>query len=91
MKVNPDYVMRKIAGECVIIPTGQAAEQFNGMISLNETGAFLWEALAEERTMSELVELMTSEFEVEEPLAALDVETFVRQMKQQGLLCNANE
>ena len=45
MKLKKDFVMRRIANTCVVVPTGDTMVDFNGMLSLNETGAFLWERL----------------------------------------------
>ena len=32
MKVEKDFLLREIAGEYIIIPTGSAALEFNGLI-----------------------------------------------------------
>ena len=40
---NEDYIVREIAGETILVPTGASAEHFNGMLTLNETSRFLWE------------------------------------------------
>ena len=47
MKVNSDFVMRNIAGENILVPTGEAAEKFNGMITMNEVAAFMWKNIDE--------------------------------------------
>ena len=48
MRISDQFILRQIAGEYIIIPTGQTTLKFNGMITVNEQGAFLWEALKEE-------------------------------------------
>lgn len=45
MKIKPDFLLRKVAENYVVVPVGTAMVDFNGMINLNETGAFLWEKL----------------------------------------------
>ena len=42
MKTNKEYVLREIAGEPLLIPTGMASQKLNGMIRLTETAAFIW-------------------------------------------------
>lgn len=64
MRRNEDYIVRKIAGEEILIPSGGAAAQLNGMVSLNELAAFLWEQLKEPRDLEELIRLVTGEYEV---------------------------
>ena len=41
MKISKQYVIREILGEHIIVPTGQEAIRFQGIIAVNETGAFL--------------------------------------------------
>lgn len=38
---NEDYILREIAGETILVPTGASADHFNGMLTLNETSRFL--------------------------------------------------
>ena len=39
MKVQNEFVLREIAGDYVIIPTGKTVLSFNGLITVNEVGA----------------------------------------------------
>lgn len=52
-RANGNYVYREIAGEGVLIPSGDLPG--NVMVTLNETGAFLWAQLQEPKTMEELI------------------------------------
>ena len=56
MKVEKDFILREIAGEYIIIPTGKTVLEFNGLITVNEIGVFLWKMLQEEVTLNELVQ-----------------------------------
>ena len=40
MKISENYIMREIAGEYIVVPTGRAAMDFKGLISLNDVGLF---------------------------------------------------
>ena len=42
MKVKEDFLLREVAGCYVVVPVGKATVDFNGMLNLNDTGAFLW-------------------------------------------------
>jgi hypothetical protein len=44
MKLKEGFVLRDVAGSCVVVPTGTDLN-FNGMISLNDTGKVLWQRL----------------------------------------------
>lgn len=77
MKTNKDYILRSIAGESILIPTGTAAAQFNGMINLSEVGAFVWENLDSCADLDELAAKVVSAYEVDEATARADVQRFV--------------
>lgn len=76
-QAKQDFVVRTIAGETLLIPVGAMTKEFNGMILLNETGAFLWEALKKPRTEDELVGLMLAEFETDASTALSDMKDFL--------------
>ena len=86
MKLNPDFVMRQVAGTWVVIPFGEAAGRLNGMISLNETGAFLWKALEEGSRESDLVDRLLAEYAVSREIAQADVAAFLRTLRRAGCL-----
>lgn len=70
-------IARKIGGEQVLVPVGKMTQKFNGMITQNETAAFLWNALKTPKTIEELVNEVMQEFEVGEQLARRDVSGYV--------------
>lgn len=37
MKIVKEFVLREIAGEAILVPTGATSQDFNGMISLSAT------------------------------------------------------
>ncbi|MCI7129331.1 MAG: PqqD family protein [Lachnospiraceae bacterium] len=86
MKVKKDFITRTVAGETVIVPTGEAAARFNGMITLNETGAFIWRFLQEAHTKEEVLAAMLEEFEVDEASARVDIEGFTGALMEHGML-----
>lgn len=55
LKTKKGFVLRKLGKECVVVAIGEASRDFNGMIRLNETGAFYWEALEKGATEEDLV------------------------------------
>jgi coenzyme PQQ synthesis protein D (PqqD) len=72
---------REIEGEVVILDVEQSH-----YLNLNPTGSALWLMLAEGATERQLVDKLTEEFDVDEPTARHDVETFVTSCRQNGLL-----
>lgn len=86
MKIDKQFVLRQIAGDYVIIPTGKTTLDFNGLITVNEQGAFLWEKLSQDTTEAELTAALLEEYEVDEPTARADVEEFLAILRQCGML-----
>lgn len=86
MKIKSDYIMRNIAGETVVVPVGEAAARFSGMITLNETGEFIWTFLQEENTESSLLDAMLEEFEVDRDRAAADIAAFLEILRKNAML-----
>lgn len=86
MKIKEGFLLRKVAGNIIVVPTGNKVMDFNVMISLNETGAFLWELLNNELTELQLVEKIIEEFKVSKKIAQKDVKTFVKRLEKEGLL-----
>ena len=65
---------------------GAAVKLFNGMINLNETGAFLWRILEKGATEEEAVAELLKEYDVDEETAKADVKAFVSKLTEAGLL-----
>lgn len=86
MKRNTDFMLREIAGEVILVPTGAATQRFNGMITLNEVAAFIWKNLDESETKEILVDKIMDEFEVDRETATRDVEGFVGVLYEHGLV-----
>ena len=86
MKRIKEYIKRNIAGEIILVPAGQTAEDFNGMITLTESGDFIWEHLEEARDFNHLVELILEEYDIDKETAAQDASAFLMQLLQTGMI-----
>ena len=86
MKVKNNLMLREIAGSWIIVPVGEMVVEFNGLMNLSESGAYLWKKLTEGAEMNELVSGLLAEYHVDEETAKADVEEFVIQLQEKGLL-----
>lgn len=82
MKTNPEFIARDIAGELVLVPIGTAAQNYGGLVTCNEVGAFIWKKLEVGMDMDELVSAILDEFEIDEQTARADAEEFVGKLKE---------
>ena len=85
MKLKEGFMLRQVAGEQVVLPVG-ADVDFNGMITLNETGATLWKRLEQEAELSDLAAALLAEYEVDAATAAAAAEAFAAKVKEYGFL-----
>ena len=85
MKIKEGFLLRQVAGQTVVLPTGGDLD-LNMMITLNETGAFLWEQLASETDENELVAALLAEYDVDEATARKSVAAFVKKLNENGFL-----
>lgn len=86
MRIKSGFVLRDICDSFVVVAAGALAEEFNGMIKLNETGAFLWKQLQEERTKEQLVAALLVEYDVDEETATRGVNDFTEHLREYELL-----
>ena len=86
MKIQEGFILKEVAGSYVVVPIGENLVDFSAMITLNETGAFLWEQLQSEKTIIELVDNLLQEYNVDRPTAEVDVSEFVQTLRNEKLL-----
>ena len=89
MKIKDGFVVRKIANQFMAVPIGARAKELHGMIGLNETAAFLWELLEEERTVEERASLLYNEYDISEEKALETVNRFGALLEKEGVLADA--
>lgn len=86
MKIKNGFVKRNIAGSEIVVPVGKTASEFNGMITLNESGAFFWDCLLEDTTAEEVVAKVLDIYDVTPEKAAADVNKFISMLRENDLL-----
>ena len=86
MKIKSGFAKRKIADSNIVVPVGKATNDFNGMITLNESGSFFWDCLTSETSVDEVVKKVTSEYDIDENTARKDIENFVDMLRNNNLL-----
>ena len=84
MKIKDGYLLREVAGNSVVVPVGNL--DFDGMITLNETGAWIWKNLEEEKSFEELLSAFLEEYEVEQEKAEKDLALFLQTLRESNLI-----
>jgi len=86
MKIKEGFILRKISDTYVVVAVGEAAKDFKGMVTLNETGGFLWEKLAEGADADALKTALLAEYDVDEATAEKDVSKFIENVTNAGFV-----
>ena len=86
MRIKKGFAKREIAGSNIVVPVGKNSLEFNGMITLNDSGSFFWDCLCRDTTIDEVVESITAEYDVDAQRARKDVEAFVKMLEDNNLL-----
>ena len=86
MKIKKDFLLKTVAGQKVVVPTGDNVVNFNAAITLNETASFLWEQLEKGCEESELLTRLTDTYDVSEEIAKRDIEVFLHVLKEHDIL-----
>lgn len=80
------FVTRKVGDAYMVVPTGTRMKEYKGMITVNETGAFLFDQVKERRSAQELVDALKKEYEIDDETAFEAVSAFVDQCSFANLL-----
>lgn len=86
MKTKKGFMLRSVANRHVVVAVGQASVDFNGLITLNDTGAFIWEELSKGCTYDELLEKMLEVYDVDEKTAREGIDSFLETARSANLI-----
>ncbi len=86
MKIKEGFMLKNIAGANVVVPVGSNTVSFRAVITLNDSGAFLWKQLESETTPDEVLKAMLAEYAVDEATAKADIGEFIELLKKADLL-----
>lgn len=86
MKIKSGFAKREIAGSIIVVPVGKTSLEFNGMITLNESGSFFWDCFTNDITVDDAVKMITDEYDVDADRARADIKKFVKMLEDNNLL-----
>ncbi len=83
---NQNVVSRQIEGELIIVPVRSGVGDMNSLYTLNPVGSVLWEFMAQEHSLPEMVQRVCDEFEVTSTQAKDDIQVFLDSMLEEKLI-----
>lgn len=86
MRIKPGFELRNVCGEHIIVATGLENIDYSQLISLNESAAYLWDAVKDaDFTADSLAQLLLKEYDVDDETARRDAAAIARQWVDNGL------
>ena len=86
MKTKDGFILREMCGEYIISGEGLEHINFNKLISLNSTAAFLWKSLVgKEFTAEEMAQLLVDEYGIDMDLALTDSKKLMQSWAEAGI------
>lgn len=87
MKIRNGFILRDVAGKTFVVATGELSKSFKGMITLNETGKFIWKLLENDTTKEAIVDAIMKDYKVEDrALVEGDVDRFINKLAGDNIL-----
>ncbi len=86
MKLKLQLVKRDIAGDIILVPVGAATSSIQGLITINETGAAIWDVLPEAENEEAIVDKLYEQFDAERDELRKDVDEFLDKLREMDII-----
>ncbi|MBE6569653.1 MAG: PqqD family protein [Ruminococcaceae bacterium] len=86
MKLDENIIVREIAGEYILIPTGSSALKMTGIFAITEVGAEIWKKLSEGKEEDTIIAELLEDYDVTEEQLRTDYAEFLSRLEENGLL-----
>lgn len=87
MKINENFILKKIAGSAVVMPVGEAVNKVKGMIKLNPTAEIIWKAIESENDIDGVIKAVKNSCQnVDEATLTQDVNEFIQKLRELEIL-----
>ncbi|WP_294834751.1 PqqD family protein [uncultured Eubacterium sp.] len=86
MKIKDGFITRKIGDKIVAITVGEHTKDFNGMITLNDTGHFIWKCLEKDTDKESIANEVIKEYDISTADAMAEIDKFIAELEKNGIL-----
>ena len=83
--IKEGFVLRRLPGMNIVMPSGARVKEFKGALVLNDAGAFIFEELQRGKSVEAATEALLQEYEVSEQKAREDVLRTIASLTEAGL------
>ena len=86
MKIKDGFVLREMCGENIVTAEGIENINFNKLISLNSSAAYLWENLiGKDFSVEDMAALLVEQYDIDMELALKDSESLSKAWMEAGV------
>ena len=78
-------MLKKVADEYMIIPTSDKNVNFSRIFNTNETGAFIFNNLKDNKSIDEILSLLKKEYNAPIDVLKNDLDEFILELKKRGI------
>lgn len=86
MKIKEDFVLRQVDNKWIAVCVSDEQDANKLFITLNDVGAFVFKILEQETTYEDIINAVTSEYEVSYLQAQADLDKFLDTMRTYDIL-----
>jgi len=86
LQLSKDFVLRKVCGLNVVLPTGANVKDFGGALNLNDTAALIYEQLQAGKTVEEAAAALVAEYDVTPEKALASVQKTIDLLREAGVV-----
>ena len=86
LKKSENVVFRKIEDEYILVPMVASAADVESIFNLNETDAAVWEKIDGKRTLQEIIDELSREYDAEAEKIKAEVLEFIHDTKNAGII-----
>ena len=86
LQLNKDFVLRKVCGLNVVLPTGTNVKDFGGALNLNDSAALIYEQLQAGKTVEETVSALVAAYDVTPEKALASVQKTIDSLREAGVV-----
>lgn len=86
MKIKDGFILKDVAGSKIVIATGSARLDFNGVITFNDVGADVFSLLDGTKTVDEIADCIATKYGVDKSMVKTDVEKLIEKMRKHNLI-----
>ena len=85
-RLNKDFVLRKVCGLNVVLPTGTNVKDFGGALNLNDTAALIYEQLQAGKSAEEAAAALVAAYDITPETALADVQETIDSLREAGVM-----